>query len=98
LRQIARLRELLCVDSALLHFARLMGTPTTSYWGPSDPRTLLRPNASGADEIHYQKITCSPCVHLTRTAPCNGNNLCMRLACNPQADVDRNPIWPARAV
>jgi ADP-heptose:LPS heptosyltransferase len=98
LRRIARLQELLCVDSALLHFARLMGTPTTSYWGPTDPRTLLRPNESGADEIHYEKITCSPCVHLTRTAPCNGNNLCMRLACNPQAEVDRNPIWPARVI
>jgi len=94
LRQVAQLREVVCVDSAMLHFARLLGTPVTSYWGPSDPQTLLRPTAVPLDEIHYEKISCSPCVYATRVAPCRGNNVCMRLACNPEAPVDRNPIWP----
>ena len=93
LRQVAQLREVICVDSALLHFARLLGTPATSYWGPSDPETLLRPVARGLDEIHYEKIACSPCVYAARVAPCRGNNVCMRLACNPGAPVDRNPAW-----
>jgi len=93
LREVAQLREVVCVDSAMLHFARLLGTPVTSYWGPSDPETLLRPAAGSTDEIHYEKISCSPCVYATRVAPCRGNNVCMRLACNPQAQVDRNPTW-----
>jgi ADP-heptose:LPS heptosyltransferase len=79
LRQVAQLREVVCVDSALLHFARLLGTPVTSYWGPSNPATLLRPAAGALDEIHYEKISCSPCVYVTRAAPCRGDNVCMRL-------------------
>ena len=84
LRQIAELREVLCVDSAMLHFARLLGTPTVSYWGPSDPATLLRPAASARDEIYYERISCSPCVYTALRAPCRGNNLCMRLVSDPQ--------------
>ena len=93
LRQIAQLREMLCVDSAILHFARLLGTPVTSYWGPSDPETLLRALAGALDQIHYERISCSPCVYTARRAPCRGNNICMRLACNPDATIDRNPTW-----
>jgi ADP-heptose:LPS heptosyltransferase len=93
LRQVAQLREVVCVDSAMLHFARLLGTAVTSYWGPSDPQTLLRPSAGAVDEIHYERISCSPCVYASRVAPCRGDNICMRLACNPEAPVDRNPIW-----
>ena len=27
------------VDSALLHYARILGVRCVSYWGPTDPRT-----------------------------------------------------------
>jgi len=82
LRQMAELRVAVCVDSAMLHFARLLGTPTVSYWGPSDPETLLRPAAKPIDEIFYAGISCSPCVYTSLPAPCRGNNICMRLACD----------------
>jgi len=85
--------EVLCIDSSLLHFSRLLGRRTTSYWGPTDPRTLARPNDNGMDEIHYVKISCSPCVHMSHQPPCKGNNICMRLAANPDASVLHNPAW-----
>jgi ADP-heptose:LPS heptosyltransferase len=82
-----------CIDSALLHFARLIGKPTVSFWGPTDPRVLLRPSAIAPETVHYAKLTCSPCVHVANRPPCQGNNLCMRLAANPQSPENRNPIW-----
>lgn len=90
---LAAMDEVLCIDSALLHFSRLLGRRTVSFWGPTDPRTLLRPNSGGLDEIHYVKIPCSPCVHLSHQPPCKGRNICMRLAVDPAAQVPRNQPW-----
>jgi ADP-heptose:LPS heptosyltransferase len=92
-RIIAAMDEVLCIDSALLHFSRLLGRRTVSFWGPTDPRTLLRPNSSGLDDIHYVKIPCSPCVHMSHQPPCKGQNICMRLAVDPAAPVPRNQPW-----
>ena len=92
-RIIAAMDEVLCIDSALLHFSRLLGRRTVSFWGPTDPRTLLRPSSSGLDEIHYVKIPCSPCVHMSHQPPCKGQNICMRLAVDPAAPVPRNQPW-----
>jgi ADP-heptose:LPS heptosyltransferase len=87
--------ELLAVDSSMLHFARLMGVNTTSYWGPTDPGTRLRPSALARDVVHYSALPCSPCVHITAVAPCKGNNLCMRFAVDPDYPETRNPCWLA---
>ena len=65
------------IDSALLHFARLMRVPTESFWGPTDPSTLLAPIAEYSEKIHYRRIICSPCIHVAEDAPCGGRNLCM---------------------
>jgi ADP-heptose:LPS heptosyltransferase len=92
-RILAAMDEVLCIDSALLHFSRLLGRPIISFWGPTDPRTLLRPNTSGPDEIHYVKIPCSPCVHMSHQPPCKGQNICMRLAVDPAAPVPHNQPW-----
>jgi ADP-heptose:LPS heptosyltransferase len=92
-RILAAMDEVLCIDSALLHFSRLLGRPTVSFWGPTDPRTLLRPDARGLDEIHYVKIPCSPCVHMSHQPPCKGQNICMRLAVDPAAPLPRNQSW-----
>ena len=92
-RIIAAMDEVLCIDSALLHFSRLLGRRTVSFWGPTDPRTLLRPNSRSLDEIHYVKIPCSPCVHMSPQPPCKGQNICMRLAVDPAAPVPRNQPW-----
>jgi ADP-heptose:LPS heptosyltransferase len=91
--QIGIVGKLICIDSGLLHFARLMGTPTVSYWGPTSPATLLKPVAGDRHEIHYVKISCSPCIHITNEAPCCGNNLCMRFAADPDCGLPTNPIW-----
>ena len=84
------------IDSGLLHIARLVGVETVSFWGPTDPATLLLPKLDGVtEEVNYSRIACSPCVHLTEIPPCRGNNICMR------AHLDRTlaeepPIWVIR--
>jgi ADP-heptose:LPS heptosyltransferase len=93
---VAAMDEVLCIDSALLHFSRLVGRKTISFWGPTDPGTLMRPNSRGLDEIHYVRIPCSPCVHHSHQAPCNGQNICMRLAVDPAAPIPRNQPWVLR--
>lgn len=90
---VAAMDEVLCIDSALLHFSRLVGRRTVSFWGPTDPGTLVRPNTRGLDEIHYVRISCSPCVHHSHQAPCKGRNICMRLAVDPLAPIPHNQPW-----
>jgi len=90
---LSTVHEQLCIDSALLHFGRLLGIKTVSYWGPTSPASLLRPWRNGQDEVHYVQLPCSPCVHLAQEAPCRGNNICMRLAVNPNLPHDANPAW-----
>ncbi len=89
---LAKLDRLLAIDSSLLHFARLLGVPTESWWGPTNPVTLLRELKEG--EAHYRRLSCSPCVHVTGERPCRGDNRCMRVSLMPPelAIVD-NPIW-----
>ena len=92
-RGLAEVDELICIDSALLHFARLLGIPTISFWGPTDPASRLRASDSNRDEIHYHKLSCSPCVHVAQEPPCRGNNQCMRFAVDPDRQADTNPKW-----
>jgi len=77
---ITGLEELLCVDSALLHFARLAGVRTTSLWGPTNPVSFIRPQSSVDHVIVYEQQPCSPCVHMLAELPCKGNNFCMHKA------------------
>ena len=70
-------KMLITIDSGILHLARLLGTQTISYWGPSDPATRLF-EQSHLDQTIYNRIACSPCVHSLDKAPCYGNNLCMK--------------------
>jgi ADP-heptose:LPS heptosyltransferase len=93
---LGKVSRLLCIDSSLLHFARLQGVSTTSYWGPTDPATRLRPSTVSLDVVKYDQIACSPCVHVSNTAPCHGNNICMRFAVDRHCGLDRNPIWLAK--
>ena len=92
-RGLGDVDELICIDSALLHYARLLGIPTISFWGPTDPASRLRESDVNHDEIHYHKLPCSPCVHVAQEPPCRGDNLCMRLAVDPDRQVDTNPKW-----
>jgi len=66
------------VDSSLIHYARLLGIRSASWWGPTDPKTRLREIPELQEEIYYCKIPCSPCIHVTETAPCMGDNICIQ--------------------
>jgi len=92
-RGLAEVDELICIDSALLHYARLLGLPTISYWGPTDPASRLRVSEVNRDEVHYRKLPCSPCVHVAQEPPCRGDNICMRFAVYPEETLDSNPKW-----
>jgi ADP-heptose:LPS heptosyltransferase len=66
------------IDSALLHYARLLGIRTISYFGPTMPQSLIKPLSYLEEKINYKQIPCSPCVHVTETPPCHGNNQCIQ--------------------
>jgi ADP-heptose:LPS heptosyltransferase len=65
------------IDSALLHYARLLGKPNVSVWGPTNPRTRLRYDPDLPSAVYYKKVPCSPCIHVAERPPCNGKNVCM---------------------
>ena len=74
---IASADEFWGIDSALLHYARLLGRKTVSFWGPTDPQTRLRNDDALVSEVFYKKIPCSPCIHVAETPPCHGLSICM---------------------
>jgi ADP-heptose:LPS heptosyltransferase len=78
------------VDSSLHHFARLLGIPCVSFWGPTAPETRLQPIAGLKETVLYKRLTCSPCVHVAEFPPCRGNNLCIQGHFHP---VQENPSW-----
>lgn len=65
------------IDSALLHFARLLGVESVSFFGPTNPGSLLAPIPGLKEEVRYAAVACSPCIHVAETPPCRGRNLCM---------------------
>lgn len=71
------------IDSALLHYARLFGVASLSLWGPTSPDTRLKPFPGLKETIRYQKIACSPCVHMAEKPPCRGNNICIQALFDP---------------
>jgi ADP-heptose:LPS heptosyltransferase len=89
LRLLATCEEFFGIDSALLHYARLLGVRCTSYWGPTAPETLLRPVPGLVETVRYARIPCSPCVHVAEEPPCRGNNLCMAHLLEPRADLEK---------
>lgn len=66
------------IDSALIHYARLLRKKTVSFWGPTDPQTRLRTEKNLLTEVHYKKVPCSPCIHVAETPPCKGRNVCIQ--------------------
>jgi ADP-heptose:LPS heptosyltransferase len=76
---IAGAQRFLGIDSALLHAARALAVPSVSFFGPTDPATLLEPIDGYVEEIYYRPPICSPCLHVTQTPPCKGRNVCMEL-------------------
>ena len=87
---IARSKQFIGIDSGLLHFATLLGIESWSIWGPTAPHTRLRPINGFKDHILYKPVFCSPCIHVTETPPCEGNNICIK---NIFDNKDENPIF-----
>jgi len=66
-------------DSGPLHLAEALRTRTVSFFGPETP--LLYGPAGNNHLVFYKGIYCSPCLNVQnqKKAPCNGNNVCMKL-------------------
>lgn len=73
---IDRAQAFLGIDSALIHIARFLAVPTVSFFGPTSPHGLLR-KLPILEQVHYSSVYCSPCVHLSESPPCHGQNICM---------------------
>jgi ADP-heptose:LPS heptosyltransferase len=78
LAELAAADEFWGIDSALLHYARLLRVRCRSFWGPTHPDTRLRPIPGLEERVAYRKVPCSPCIHLAEAPPCGGNNVCIR--------------------
>ena len=76
---IAEAQRYFGIDSALLHAARALAVPSVSFFGPTNPTTLLEPIDGYDEEINYRPPICSPCLHVTQIPPCRGRNVCMQL-------------------
>lgn len=65
-------------DSGPLHLAVSIGVPTVSFFGPEIPERF---GPIGENHtVFYSDVYCSPCLNVynQKTAPCNGENKCMR--------------------
>jgi ADP-heptose:LPS heptosyltransferase len=81
------------IDSLLLHIARALKKTTTSFWGPTAPYTLLRDMSPEHDHVFYEKIICSPCVHISAQPPCRGDNICLQRISGVVGSRERVPLW-----
>ena len=62
-------------DTGPMHISFALKRPTLALFGPASPLQYNCPvNSSGI----YHKVNCSPCVHLSVTPPCKGDNRCMK--------------------
>jgi ADP-heptose:LPS heptosyltransferase len=85
------------IDSALLHLARLLGVESVSFFGPTNPRSLLAPVPGLKEEVRYAAAPCSPCIHVAETPPCRGRNLCMDALFDPGVVDREEPYFTAWA-
>ncbi len=78
-RVLAGATQFLGIDSLLLHLARALDVPSVSVWGPSNPATRLRPGRAG-EIVFFANMSCSPCIHVHETPPCQGARTCIPAA------------------
>jgi len=78
-RVIAGATSFYGIDSLLLHLARAVGIETTSFWGPTDPASRLRP-VTAPERVVFTRMACAPCVHTNETPPCQGRRDCIAQA------------------
>jgi len=63
-------------DTGPMHLAFATNTPIVCLFGPCSPEQYGK---SSKSYIIYKQVYCRPCVHDFEVAPCNGNNVCMKL-------------------
>lgn len=63
-------------DTGPMHIAFCVDTTVVCLFGPCSPDQYGMSNNA---HIIYKPTYCSPCVHDFEVAPCNGNNVCMKL-------------------
>jgi ADP-heptose:LPS heptosyltransferase len=85
--------EFWSIDTGLLHIARLIGVPVTSFWGPTSPDRLILSTPHVCEVVFYNKIHCSPCVHNSEQPPCHGNNICMQQHTRTLSPEEVNRPW-----
>lgn len=90
---LAGMSEFWGIDSALIHYARLLGPRCVSFWGPTSPASLLKP-APIREDVQYAAIPCSPCVHVAESPPCEGRNLCMTSLLRPLTGLEQRGLLP----
>lgn len=66
---------LLTNDTGPMHMSAALKTPCVALFGPCHP---VQYQSQIVGEILYQQMPCSPCVHLSVTPPCKGDNQCMK--------------------
>jgi heptosyltransferase-2 len=75
---IRRARALVTNDSAPLHLASAVDTPTVAIYGPTVPEQGFGPRASGSLALGHSGLDCRPCsAHGPRICPL-GHHRCMR--------------------
>jgi len=94
-QELRSIKLLITIDSGVNHLARLLDTRIASYWGPTDPALYLKEIDISIEKIFYQKIPCSPCVHITESPPCNGDNVCLKQFLYPNLETKR--IWEIKS-
>ncbi len=78
LNVVAHTRMIVANDTGPMHIALALGVKTLALFGATHPRQYTMKLQQNFYPI-YKSVYCSPCVHIFDTAPCNGNNVCMKL-------------------
>ena len=74
-----RSKLLITNDSGPMHIAFSVGAPTIALFGPVEPAHYSFSGASTRNAVLYHRTYCSPCVHHFDEAPCQGDNVCMKM-------------------
>lgn len=79
---IGQLDLMLCMDSANMHFARLVGTPVLSIWGATHPQLgfgpLRQDEPKGILQIPIEELPCRPCSVFGNKDCHRGDLACLR--------------------
>ena len=79
LRLISHLDAMLCMDSANMHMASLVGTPAVSVWGATSPLAGFLGWQQHMDDCIELQLECRPCS-IFGNKPCRyGDYRCMNI-------------------